>query len=129
MLYHKRVFWDKRFDIDARKLMECDNFTYSQHLIEHLLMFNKDKKHSITAHDLSRILDNIRDRKQNYYLYEVEVENGNVVKAVVRTSYDKENDISIVYRDKCIVTAWLNKKSDRHFTLDKKKYFQKPIDK
>lgn len=128
MLYHKKVFWNKQFDIDARKIMEKEKYTFSNHLLKNL-RYSKAKRRQITEERLSQILYNIRDRKQNYYLYEVEVKNGNVVKAVVRTSYDKEDDISIVYRDKCIVTAWLNEKGDRHFTLDKKKYFQKPIDK
>lgn len=128
MLYHKKVYWDKQFDIDARKIMEKEKYTFSNHLLKNL-RYSKAKRRQITEERLSQILYNIRDRKQNYYLYEVEVKNGNVVKACIRTSYDKENDISIVYRDKCIVTAWLNEKLDRHFTLDKKKYFQKPIDK
>lgn len=128
MLYHKKVYWDKKFDVDARKLMEKEEYTFSQHLLTNL-RYSKAKRRQITEERLSQILYNIRDRKQNYYLYEVEVENGNVVKAVVRTSYDKEDDISIVYRNKCIVTAWLNEKVDTHMTLDKKKYFQKPIDK
>lgn len=128
MLYHKKVFWDKKFDIDARKIMEKEEYTFSQHLLKNL-RYSKAKRRQITEERLSQILYNIRDRKQNYYLYEVEVKNGNVVKAVVRTSYNKEDDISIVYRDKCIVTAWLNEKRDIHTTLDKKKYFQKPIDK
>ena len=128
MLYHKKVYWDKQFNIDARKIMEKEKYTFSNHLLKNL-RYSKAKRRQITEERLSQILYNIRDRKQNYYLYEVEVENGNVVKAVVRTSYDKEDDISIVYRNECIVTAWLNEKSDRHFTLDKKKYFQKPIDK
>ena len=128
MLYHKKVYWDKQFDVDARKIMEKEKYTFSNHLLKNL-RYSKAKRRQITEERLSQILYNIRDRKQNYYLYEVEVKNGNVVKAVVRTSYDKENDISIVYRNECIVTAWLNEKGDRHFTLDKKKYFQKPIDK
>ena len=52
-----------------------------------------------------------------------------VFKAVVRTSYDIDRDISIVFnndkRGKLIVrTAWLNRKSDRHMTLDKGKYYK-----
>ena len=128
MLYHKKVYWDKQFDVDARKIMEKEKYTFSNHLLKNL-RYSKAKRRQITEERLSQILYNIRDRKQNYYLYEVEVKNGNVVKAVVRTSYDKENDISIVYRNECIVTAWLNEKNDRHLTLDKKKYFQKHIDK
>lgn len=128
MLYHKKVYWDKQFDIDARKIMEKEKYTFSNHLLKNL-RYSKAKRRQITEERLSQILYNIRDRKQNYYLYEVEVKNGNVVKACIRTSYDKENDISIVYRDKCIVTAWLNEKQDIHRTLDKKKYFKKPIDK
>jgi hypothetical protein len=79
--------------------------------------------------ELDRIIDEIIDKKRNYFLYEVETTmHDEVFKAVVRTSYDLDRDISVVFalskKNELIVrTAWLNNKSDRHTTLDKSKYY------
>ena len=125
-LYHKKVWWDKSFDTQARALF---NKNYSLHLFEHLL-YSTDK-HGMTMRELDRIIDELMASKRNYFLYEVETTiNDEVFKAVVRTSYDLDRDISIVFalskKNELIVkTAWLNRKDDRHFTLDKTKYWRK----
>ena len=124
-LYHKKVFWHKEFDAQAKVLF---NKNYSLHLFEHLL-YSTDK-HGMTMRELDGIIDELMANKRNYFLYEVETTMRNeVFKAVVRTSYDIDRDISIVFnndkRGKLIVrTAWLNRKSDRHMTLDKGKYYK-----
>ena len=123
-LYHKKVFWYKSFDVLARELF---NKNYSLHLFEHLL-YSTDK-HGMTMRELDRIIDELMANKRNFYLYEVETTiHDEVFKAVVRTSYDLDRDISIVFalskKNELIVkTAWLNNKSDRHTTLDKSKYY------
>lgn len=123
-LYHKKVFWHTDFDLQARTLF---NKNYSLHLFEHLL-YSTDK-HGMTMRELDRIIDEIIDKKRNYFLYEVETTiHDEVFKAVVRTSYDLDRDISIVFalskKNELIVkTAWLNRKDDRHMTLDKSKYY------
>ena len=57
-------------------------------------------------------------------LIELEVVDGKPFKAVIRQHHDSRNDLVIVvllngYRVK---TVWLNRKNDRHRTLDRSKY-------
>ena len=124
-LYHKKVFWNATFDSQAKTLF---NKNYSLHLFEHLL-YSTDK-HGMTMRELDRIIDELMANKRNYFLYEVECTiHDEVFKAVVRTSYDLDRDISIVFalskKNELIVkTAWLNNKRDTHTTLDKTKYWR-----
>lgn len=65
---------------------------------------------------------------------EIGVDNGAVVKYVVRGGYDNEHDIVLVLvammepsrtwgtKRAVVKTVWLNKKSDTHRTLDRKRY-------
>ena len=60
-------------------------------------------------------------------LIEVEVENGKLVKYVVRCNYDAARDIIYVLcprprRMAFVKTVWFNLKTDKHRTLDKNKY-------
>lgn len=124
-LYHRKVFWHSSFDTLAKELF---NKNYSLHLFEHLL-YSTDK-HGMTMRELDRIIDELMENKRNYFLYEVQTDiHDNVYKCALRTSYDLDKDISIVFNlskdGKLIVkTAWLNNKSDRHTTLDKSKYYR-----
>ena len=131
-LYHKKVYWHKSFDVLAKELF---NKNYSLHLFEYLL-YSTDK-HDMTMRELDRIIDELIDNKRCYFLYEVETQaKDKITKCVLRTGYDLDRDISIVFAtskdNKNIVkTAWLNRKDDRHTTLDKSKYYfpKKSIDK
>lgn len=124
-LYHRQVFWHKSFDLLAKELF---NKNYSLHLFEHLL-YSTDK-HGMTMRELDRIIDELIDNKRHYFLYEVETKGkDNIVKCVLRTNYNLDKDISIVFaiskKNELIVkTAWLNNKDDRHTTLDKSKYYR-----
>ena len=124
-LYHKKVFWCADFDLQAKALF---NKNYSLHLFEHLL-YSTDK-HGMTMRELDRIIDELMDNKRNFYLYEAQTDiHDNVYKCAIRTSYDLDRDISIVFNlskdGKLIVkTAWLNDKKDFHNTLDKSKYYK-----
>lgn len=117
-LYHSSVSWSKEFNEKAKPLLKSTN--YSLHLWEHLLFGNI--KHDISERTLNEIVDGISNNEIDYDLFEVEITDGEITKAVVRTEYDEKRDISIVYRKDLIVTAWLNFKDDSHFTLDYKKY-------
>ncbi len=57
---------------------------------------------------------------------EVHIKGGGVFeKVVVRVPYDRHEDISFVIQpDGFVRTAWLNKNTDKHFTLDKAKYMR-----
>lgn len=124
-LYHKQVFWYKSFDVLAKELF---NKNYSLHLFEHLL-YSTDK-HGMTMRELDRIIDELINHKRYYFLYEIETKGkDDIVKCVLRTSYDLDRDISIVFAiskdgKNIVKTAWLNRKKDWHFTLDKSKYYK-----
>lgn len=54
---------------------------------------------------------------------EVEIKKGAVTKIVYRTKYNTECDlIMVMSRDCSIRTVWLNKREDKHTTLDESKY-------
>ena len=59
-------------------------------------------------------------------LFEIEVENNKVIKAAVRTHYDDELDLIIVFmpltKDNFVKTVWFNEKADQHSTLKHWKY-------
>ena len=124
-LYHKQVFWHKSFDLLATKLF---NKNYSLHLFEHLL-YSTDK-HGMTMRELDRIIDELIDNKRRYFLYEIETRGkDDIVKCVVRTNYNLDRDISIVFAiskdgKNIVKTAWLNDKKDTHVTLNKYKYYK-----
>lgn len=124
-LYHKKVFWYASFDTLAKELF---NKNYSLHLFEHLL-YSTDK-HGMTMRELDRIIDELIDNKRCFFLYEVETRaKDDIVKCALRTSYDLDRDISIVFATSkdgknIVKTAWLNRKDDRHFSLDKSKYYK-----
>ena len=123
-LYHKKVFWKSEFDNLARSLF---NTNYSLHLWEHA-MFNTDK-HDFTIRELEKIIIEMMEYRRNFYVYEAETLNNTLIKIAIRTNYDLDRDISIVFalskKNELIVkTAWLNNKSDRHITLDKGKYYK-----
>ena len=60
--------------------------------------------------------------------FEVEYDEQSYFKFVVRVDYDEIHDISIVFlkqkQDKfpLIKTAWLNRKDDKHHTLNRDRY-------
>lgn len=112
MLYHAQVYFPDKLKAALPKGML--NLVYGQHAKQSCL---NDRYGTITpppAIDLS-----------NGQVFEAEVTDGKLVKFAVRMSYDATRDISIVVacsRDYFVKTLWLNKKSDKHRTLDKNKY-------
>ena len=117
-LYHKEVFWKDNFDYDAKMLVYTVRRLHP-HLMKHLK--NPDAKHTYTLKGISKAFNLIRAENKGY-LFEIEETNGIVTKAVYRVEYDNENDICLVIRKGIVKTAWINKKTDNHFTLDKSKY-------
>jgi len=56
-------------------------------------------------------------------ILEYTLNNGHIEKVLVRIDFDKDNDLifSVSY-DAKILTVYLNKKADKHFTLNKLQY-------
>ena len=116
--YHRDIYWESWFDKGARKLVKSD-FILSKHLIEHLN--DQDDKHKIDVGKLYSIINTLRHTNP-LEPFEVEVKDNKVVKCVVRTRYDDNKDICIVFRYGIIITAYLDDINDNHETLDYSKY-------
>jgi hypothetical protein len=58
------------------------------------------------------------------HVFEITVENDEVVKLGARTEYDDERDIVLILdpHGGTIVTAWINVKGDSHTTLNRENY-------
>ena len=115
-LYHREVYWLSYFDTQSQLLIKSAN-RLSYHLWQHIEEDNQPK-YDIDVTKLFLIVKSL----DNVEPFEVEVDSGLVTKCVVRVEYNDKKDISIVFRDGVIVTAWLNFKTDLHGTLDRSKY-------
>ena len=117
-LYHKDVFWLDSFNSQSLTLIKSAK-RLSNHLWEHIDN-STQKRYNIDVAKLYLILNSIDE--SNCYPFEVEVEDGKVVKCVIRLRYDDKRDVSIVVRDGFVVTAWVNSNMDKHASLDRSKY-------
>jgi carbonic anhydrase len=117
-LYHNDVYLPEEIAEAAKDLLEDPKMHFSAHLKEHLE--KPDPKHLLTEDAIWKAVNNLK--KSPCTPFEVETNRNKVTKAVYRTPYNKDTDISIVFRKHTIVTAWLNRKDDTHSTLDTSKY-------
>ena len=118
MLYHKDVFWNLKFDIEALELIKTAN-RLSRHLQEHIASL--EEKRGFDLAGIEKIINEIK-KQESVSCFEVEVEYGKVTKAVIRVEYNSRKDICLVFRKGIVITAWLCNKNDNHKTLDKSKY-------
>lgn len=115
-LYHKTIFWEKRFNVEALEIMKSAERAkkFSKHLINDRLQ--KDKNRQFTIEDILTALSN------HGYIFEVETKNGKVTKACTRFNFTDNKDLIVVCRESIIITAWTCRKHDIHNTLDISKY-------
>lgn len=124
-LLHSEVFMPKWVkDIVIAKEKRLKNVYLSKHCEDNLFISNF--KHDIDRERLLEIVNSLAIHPVLPFEVEITKEgiNYSVTKIVVRTSYNDEKDISIVLRGNMIVTAWLNYKTDEHYTLDEGKYIK-----
>ncbi len=116
-LYHYEVFWKDEIQNQINTALNS-GFTlqFDKHAIE-----NKYKRKIAT----SKITI---EKLKNGYCFEAEVKKDKVVKFVIRYGYNDIYDLSSVWQPNvdCLYcrTVWLNKKNDKHITLDENKYVQ-----
>lgn len=125
MLYNVSINeWKDDFTLQSIIILENVKHI-SHHMWEHLKNKNKeDISHNINEHKFFVILNSIKSGKKKYKIVEVETDSENrIVKSLIRTNYNKRQDITIVCDINCYVrTAWLNDKNDNHKTLNYKNY-------
>lgn len=110
--YHKAIFLPK-IKYPNREI----ELTPSRHALEQA---GKDR------YGLIRIPARINFN--NVDIIEVEIQAGKVFKVVIRMPYNNTCDLvmPILINGAIIKTVWLNRKNDKHETLDHTKYIQKP---
>lgn len=108
---------------NLQEKLNPDTLVLSRHIQEHLE--RGDRKHSYNREGLFKALKSLKTNPVEPFEVEVELKDNNkfwVNKYVVRLQYDTTYDISISIRGKMVITAWLNRFDDTHFTLDLSKY-------
>ncbi len=113
MLYHSEVYFPEKL---KAAIPQSVTLAYSGHALRACL---NDRYGYING---PRWIDTTKG-----HVFEAEVINGKLVKFCIRMSYDALHDISIVVAHDTqyvVKTLWLNRKTDKHRTLDKNKYAQ-----
>lgn len=150
LLFHKDVFFPEGTEkavLSIQKVMT--NYFISEHFQKHLdNQINEDRSHTYLKTAVEKTLRQMIDKNRiERKPFEVElsksyktfgVSNWVVTKYCIRIPYDKNSDLVVVIRpqwdskNKCykadknmVVTAWINHKTDAHFTLDGSKYCSK----
>lgn len=115
-LYNRNVCWDDRFDSDVCiKILEYSmkGIRYSKHYVESMC-YRYIKKRVSTEYLLSGTV------------IEVEVEDNEIEKAVIRNKYDNQFDLITVIRfvsdGILFVTSWINNVKNNHDMLDTTQY-------
>ena len=108
-------------------------FKHNDLLVLFCVLANKEYRR-LSFHAKKRILERIdKIEKIGVFLrdYKIKLEDiieytfidGMIDRALIRTDFDAENDIIIsLSKDNTIITAYLNKKSDNHLTLNPCQY-------
>lgn len=132
-LYHIEVYMPQEYiDSSLSSQRTLGTYKFSYHLKKRLFG-DRDDKHALNNKALAQCINNLRSSPT--IPFEIEVDDGEVVKFVVRVPYTEDNDVSIAiqlnssYGYPLIKTAWLNDKSDIHTTLDTTKYVQNKVEK
>lgn len=113
MLYHFEVGFPKGVEKNLKKIGTVNNIEY---------LFHAKKAAMNDRYGIIELPDTLNVAKSK--IIEVEVLNNRVTKMVFRTAYDNKFDIVVVMNlpDLSVRTIWLNKRSDKHRTLDRSKY-------
>ena len=114
-LYHCEVYWNENIQHQIEKALSSElPLIFDSHAIDNKF----ERKISISRITIKKL--------SLGYCFEAKVYKNKVVKFVIRYGYDDIYDLCSVWIPKsdCLYckTIWLNKKDDKHYTLDEKKY-------
>ena len=133
-LYNKQVFWIKDFEYIAYAKIKTFNINLSNHAIDRL------EEKGINYDILMSTIKSLK-RGQQYYgrygIFEIQSNKHSkeINKMLIKVPYDERYNLIIVMQEVfnfktrnknlLIKTCWLNKISDNHYTLDRRKYMKK----
>lgn len=119
-LYHRKIKWHDYFDKQSFQIVKNVQ-EISCHAYNHIID-KRQKRYNIDLGKMWDIIENINLDDCKPFEVEVDENLNEVTKCVLRLEYDCKRDISIVFRERVIITCWLNNKNDLHYTLDISKY-------
>lgn len=114
-IYHYEVYWEEEIQNQIDDVLNSGlPLRFDGHAI------NNKYKRKISISSINT------EKLKNGYCFEAEVKKNKVVKFVIRYGYNDIYDLSSVWQPNvdCMYcrTVWLNKKNDKHVTLDENKY-------
>lgn len=116
-LYHREIGFPKNWiDLLPRNFRPFDvKLVYGSHARQEAM---SDRYGSI------ELPNHLSFKDDAVKLFELEIKDGVVVKMGVRMPHDELNDIIVIFQphDGFVRTVWLNRKDDKHKTLDASKY-------
>lgn len=115
--YHETIYLPNQLMLKGKELASKKH-EFTEHAKSHF--YDKNKSHRVDRKLVEAALINIEKRPPDPF--EVYVNNGKVIKAVFKSSYNKTQDIIFVLSDKKVVTFYLNGKFDNHVTLNGELY-------
>ena len=141
VLCHSDVFMPNGVQRVVRILeSHLKSYQLSRHLEEHLDN-DVDRSHFYLRDIIKECIESIHKNPQDGFEVELSTDNSKdwyVTKYCIRVPYSVDEDVAIVIRPRLneaskkydfsrnlVVTAWLNHKSDAHYTLDESKYCNK----
>lgn len=114
-LYHYEVYWE---DEIQKQIDTALNSGLPLQFDPHAIANKYKRKISISGITVEKL--------KNGYCFEAAVKNNKVIKFVIRYGYNDTYDLSSVWHPKsdCLYckTIWLNKKDDKHITLNENNY-------
>lgn len=114
-LYHCEVYWEAEIQ---KQIDAALNSGLPLRFDEHAVDKKYERKISISGITL--------DKLKKGYCFEAAVQKNKVIKFVIRYGYNDIYDLCSVWHPcaDCLYckTVWLNKKDDKHYTLDENKY-------
>lgn len=142
-LFHREVFFPAGAEIACDNLQRCLNkYYFSKHFENHINnQLVEDRSHKYLKDVVTECLDSLKTNPRDVF----EIELGKdyykfgksgwfVTKYCCRIPYSDTQDLVVAIRpqyegttlvDNMIVTAWMNSKTDNHYTLDSSKYCSK----
>ena len=115
-LFNRAVCWNDEFDY----IVPLQILDYSQRGIKYSSHYSE----VICDRGIGSFIS--ADRLMSGVVVEVELEDGNITKAVIRNDFNDKDDLITVVRflpdGLLFVTSWLNRKSNNHEMLDTTRY-------
>lgn len=140
-LFHKDIFMPEGVAESCINLQKrLTRFSLSEHVSDHLdAQLSENDSHTYYKDMINHCVKTLKDNPQE--AFEVELTKGcdnntwSITKYCVRVPCGGDEDLAIVIRplimkgkliNSAIITAWINKRDDKHDTLDDSRYCTNP---